>query len=189
MRRGSAPRCSRPALSFKVTVSGGGLEVRELLSFSDQLRLFEGGTLGAATNRRRFDALQELATLTADGGTELVQPLVHAADQLRGDGRQRTILLVTDGQAANEDQLLATLVPRLKGTRIFAVGIDQSVGAGLLNRLADVSGGHADLVESEERLDARKHRFPGPSSDSRVSRCAALCATIESSYADHCDHH
>src|SRR5262249_54610749 len=42
---------------------------------------------------------------------------------------------------------------RLKGIRIFTLGIDQAVNEAFLKRLAGLGGGYCELVESEDRLD------------------------------------
>jgi len=119
--------------------------------------------LSAATNRNRFRAIEFLAKLEARGGTEMTQPLTRAVDLLaNGDpGRDRILVLVTDGQVGNEDQILQTIAPRLAGVRVFTLGIDRAVNAGFLERLASFGGGRSELVESEERLDEvmdRVHR-------------------------------
>jgi len=51
--------------------------------------------------------------------------------------------VVTDGQVGNEDQILQEIQRRAGSTRIFTVGIDQAVNAGLLERLASATGGIA----------------------------------------------
>ncbi|HVS38892.1 MAG TPA: hypothetical protein VMS17_25265, partial [Gemmataceae bacterium] len=79
-------------------------------------------------------------------------------------GRDRILVLVTDGQVGNEDQLLRTLADRLKSIRVFTLGVDQAVNAAFLKRLSDLGGGGSELVESEERLDDvmdRVHRQIG----------------------------
>jgi hypothetical protein len=63
------------------------------------------------------------------------------------------LVLVTDGQVGNEDQLLQLLGQRLQGVRVFALGIDQAVNAAFLTRLAQFGGGACELVESDLRLD------------------------------------
>jgi Ca-activated chloride channel homolog len=72
------------------------------------------------------------------------------------------LVFVTDGQVGNEAQLMKLLGQRLKGTRIFPLGIDQAVNAAFLNKLAALGrAGTAELIESEDRLDevlVRLHR-------------------------------
>jgi len=63
------------------------------------------------------------------------------------------LVLVTDGQVGNEDQILADAARLVGTTRIHTVGIDQAVNAGFLTRLAALAAGRCELVESEDRLD------------------------------------
>ena len=112
-----------------------------------------------ATDRNRFQAVEFLAKLESRGGTEIAQPLDLAVRLLAEPGdrdRDRILVLVTDGQVGNEDQVLQTLGARLKGIRVFTLGIDQAVNEGFLRRLAELGqgGGSCELVESEDRLDA-----------------------------------
>jgi Ca-activated chloride channel homolog len=73
--------------------------------------------------------------------------------------RDRVIVLVTDGQVGNEDQIVSTLAPLLSGVRVHTVGIDRAVNAGFLGRLASMGGGRCELVESEDRLDVAMDRI------------------------------
>jgi Ca-activated chloride channel family protein len=112
--------------------------------------------LTPATDRARFRAVEYLATLEARGGTEMAEPLDRAVKRLTastGEDRDRVLVLVTDGQIANEDQVLNLLGTRLKHIRVFTIGIDRAVNEGFLRRLAESGGGSFELVESEDRLD------------------------------------
>jgi Ca-activated chloride channel homolog len=115
-----------------------------------------GDGLVAASDRNRYQAVEWLGRLEARGGTEMAAAL-RAAHSLvagapEGNGeRARSCILVTDGQVGDEDQLVRLATDA--GVRMFTVGIDQAVNAGLLRRLAAVTGGRCDLVESEDRLD------------------------------------
>ena len=112
--------------------------------------------LAPATDRNRYRAVEHLSQATARGGTEMLAPLTRALDLLGGaeDGRDRVLVVVTDGQVGNEDQIVNAATRRLRDIRIHAVGIDEAVNAGFLVRLATASGGRCELVESEDRLDA-----------------------------------
>jgi len=128
-----------------------------------------GDGLRAASDRARFQAVEFLSRLDARGGTEMAAPLTQGLDRLAGAGeedvsRDRVLVLVTDGQVGNEDQILRLLAPRLAGVRVYTVGIDTAVNEGFLKRLAGLGGGACELVESEDRLDAvmdRVHRRIG----------------------------
>jgi Ca-activated chloride channel homolog len=129
-----------------------------------------GDGLQPASDRARFRAVEFLARLEARGGTEMAAPLTRAlqrlADRPDGDGEPpaRVLVLVTDGQVGNEEQLLRLLAPRLGGVRVYTVGVDTAVNEGFLKRLAGLGGGACELVESEDRLDVvmdRVHRRIG----------------------------
>jgi Ca-activated chloride channel family protein len=129
-----------------------------VLAFDDRIETppESGGRLMPATNRLRFRAVEFLAKIEARGGTEMAEPLNRAVNELSADkesGRERILVLVTDGQVGNEDQILRHLGSRVKGLRIFTLGIDRAVNAGFLRRLADLGGGRSEIVESEDRLD------------------------------------
>jgi Ca-activated chloride channel family protein len=129
-----------------------------VLAFDDRIETppESGGRLMAATNRLRFRAVEFLAKVDSRGGTEMAEPLNRAVNELSGEGgsgRERILVLVTDGQVGNEDQILRHLGSRVKGIRIFTLGIDRAVNEGFLRRLADLGGGRSEIVESEDRLD------------------------------------
>jgi Ca-activated chloride channel family protein len=115
-----------------------------------------GNHLVSATDRLRFRAVEFLAKIDSRGGTEMAEPLNRAVNELlreKDTKRERILVLVTDGQVGNEDQILKHLGQRVKGLRIFTLGIDRAVNAAFLRRLADLGGGRSEVVESEDRLD------------------------------------
>jgi Ca-activated chloride channel family protein len=132
-----------------------------------------GAGLHTAGDHVRFQAVEFLSRLEARGGTEMAAPLGRALDLLAGPAadtpdesgpRDRALVLVTDGQVGNEDQILRLLAPRLGGVRVYTVGVDTAVNEGFLKRLAGLGGGACELVESEDRLDEvmdRVHRRIG----------------------------
>jgi Ca-activated chloride channel family protein len=125
-----------------------------------------GAGLAAATDRHRFRAAEFLAGIDSRGGTEMAAPLDRAVRLLQESeaGRERILVLVTDGQVGNEDQILRNLGQRLQGMRIFTLGIDQAVNDAFLRRLALLGGGSCEVVEFENRLDEvmdRVHRRIG----------------------------
>ncbi len=136
--------------------------------------------LAEATDRNRYRAIEQLARTDARGGTEMLEPLERAVRLLTGAAdpetttqartadsrpdRDHVLVLVTDGQVGNEDQILHRIGPLLARIRVHVVGIDQAVNAGFLSRLAAAGRGRCELVESEDRLDeaaARIHRRIG----------------------------
>ncbi len=144
--------------------------------------------LAEANDRNRYRAVEHLARVDARGGTELAAPLRQALALLsgphNGEARDAVVILVTDGQVGNEDQLLRELSSDVQRVQLHTVGIDQAVNAGLLRRLASVGGGRCELVESEDRLDEAMHaihrRIGAPLAYSLTLRAEGL-ATIEDS--------
>ena len=128
-----------------------------VLTFDDHIDRPAGLPEGLveASDRCRYRAVEHLARVDARGGTEILAPLRQALALLHGghDGRDAVVVLVTDGQVGNEDQILRELAGGVDGIRIHTVGIDQAVNAGFLGRLAGLGGGRCELVESEDRLD------------------------------------
>lgn len=119
--------------------------------------------LEKATNRAKWKALEWLGSVSARGGTEMGSALQQALSVLSGidDLQEATVVLVTDGQITGEDALLRSLQKTADGRlpRICAVGIDQAVNAGFLNRLTQMGRGRCELVESEDRLDDALHQI------------------------------
>jgi Ca-activated chloride channel family protein len=135
-----------------------------LLAFDNVVEVFSppggarprGSGLLDADDTTRYRAVEWLARLDARGGTELADALDTAFATVPRGERAAAIVLVTDGQVADEDRLveLATRAGRGRGElRVHCVGIDQAVNGGLLERLSRVGGGSCELVESEDRLD------------------------------------
>jgi Ca-activated chloride channel family protein len=135
-----------------------------VLTFDHQVDRPEalGKGLSEATDRNRFRAVEHLSRADARGGTELLVPLREGLSLLADSGaRERVLVLVTDGQVGNEDQILAEITPLIGATRVHTVGIDRAVNVGFLGRIAALGAGRCELVESEDRLDeamAQIHR-------------------------------
>ncbi|SIO58327.1 Ca-activated chloride channel family protein [Singulisphaera sp. GP187] len=148
---------ARRALARMVDTLGAA-DRFNIYAFDDQIECppgFPDQGLVPATDRQRFRAVEFLAALSARGGTEMASPLNQAVEVLTHaeTGRDRILVLVTDGQVGNEDQILKGLGRRLQGIRIFTLGIDRAVNEGFLHRLAELGGGSCEIVESDDRLD------------------------------------
>ncbi len=129
-----------------------------VIAFDNRIQAPPGlpGGLASATDQNRFRAVEYLAGVGARGGTLMAGPLERAVNVLSerpAEEEDRVLVLITDGQVGNEDQILSTLGKRLKSIRVFTLGIDRAVNEGFLRRLAERGGGACELVESESRLD------------------------------------
>lgn len=108
-----------------------------------------------ATGPNRFRCTEWLRKVDAAGGTEIAHPLDRGVSILSkcSAERDRVLVLLTDGQVGNESHILGLLGDRLKGLRVFTIGIDMAVNEGFLNRLAFLGGGASEMVESDARLE------------------------------------
>ncbi|GIJ74277.1 VIT domain-containing protein [Virgisporangium ochraceum] len=136
-----------------------------VLTFDHVVDHVEGLPAGlvAATDRNRYRAVRHLSSVDARGGTEMLAPLREGRALLTDRSRDLVLVLVTDGQVGNEDQILGQ-IGDLTGIRVHTIGIDRAVNAGFLGRLASAGGGLFELVESEDQLDdvmANLHRRIG----------------------------
>ncbi len=132
-----------------------------VIAFDDRLEYpaaFPHHELVSATDRERFRAVEFLAKIDSRAGTEMAAPLQTGIATLAGSEshRERVLVLVTDGQVGNEDQLVKMVAQQAVSTHIVTVGIDRAVNEAFLRRLAELGGKRSwsECVESEERLDA-----------------------------------
>ena len=70
-----------------------------------------------------------------------------------GSGRDRFLVLVTDGQVGNEDQILAAVRRLMPGSGCTPSASTRRSTPGSCGRLAAPARGRCELVESEDRLD------------------------------------
>ena len=96
-----------------------------------------------------------VAALEADGGTEMLAPLERAVE-LAGDG---VVVLLTDGQVGNEEEILARVLARRKACRVYSFGIGTSVSDALLTDLARRTGGAVEC-HPPRRADRRQGGRP-----------------------------
>lgn len=116
--------------------------------------------------------------LAARGGTELAPALAAALQGPTPPGRLRTVLLVTDGQSNDEQQLIQVAAHQRRGARIFPLGIDTAVNAGLLEQVARVGGGVATFCTPADDIDAVVAGV-----ESRFGAPLASSLAVEVSYA------
>jgi Ca-activated chloride channel family protein len=144
------------------------------VAFDHDLAVPLGHELVPATARNRRRAIELFDTLQARGGTEIARPLQLAAaafetdppeDQPRGfvdrllykrPDRRRAIVLVTDGQVANEDQLVQ--IAARSEIPVLAVAIGVAANEGLCRRLASTTDGGCERAEAPELLAAALDR-------------------------------
>ncbi|MBL8111735.1 MAG: VWA domain-containing protein, partial [Acidobacteria bacterium] len=122
----------------------------QILEFNSTFSAFAGG-LVPFDDRSLVAADTFVSGLSANGGTELREPLVTAT-RLAPDG---LVVLLTDGQVSNEAEILAAVLSARKTARIATFGIGTNVSDVLLRDLAKKTGGALTLIHPGERVDEK----------------------------------
>jgi Ca-activated chloride channel family protein len=111
-----------------------------------EARPFDQGNLEKAT--------QFVRTLDGHmGGTEILAPLKAILERPASSGRLRKVILLTDGQVANEAEIIALAQKHPGQCAIYPVGLGRGPNAHLIRSLARASGGAAEFVHPQARLE------------------------------------
>ncbi|MFP2911816.1 VIT domain-containing protein, partial [Pyxidicoccus sp. 3LFB2] len=119
-----------------------------VIAFESSFRSFQPQPV-PFTQRTLEEADRWVAALRADGGTELLAPM-QAAVQAAPDG---VVVLLTDGQVGNEDEILKAVLAARKTARVYSFGIGTNVSDALLGNMAKQTGGAVDFIHPGERID------------------------------------
>lgn len=119
-----------------------------LAAFDNQVLLFNPA-LVPATRPERDRAHYFLTQVEARGGTELALGVTEAAKLLAGQGGD--ILILTDGQVAGTEKILAEA--RAAGVRLHCLGIGSASQDRFLALLARETGGVSRFVTPRESVD------------------------------------
>ena len=126
-------RCMQPTDMFNI------------IAFKTQYQALGEQPLTACDKSLRL-AEKWLDELKAEGGTEILHPIMRACES-----DADTILLFTDGQVQEYPELIR-LAEQSK-TVFYTFGIDSAVNAGFLVRLANTNGGRFLSISPTERID------------------------------------
>jgi Ca-activated chloride channel family protein len=106
----------------------------------------------ANTAQNRTQALNYINGLQANGGTELMNGIRAVLNfPPSTPNRLRSVVLLTDDYIGNESEVIAEVQRQLKpGNRLYSFGVGSSVNRFLLNRLAEVGRGTAQVIRQDE---------------------------------------
>ncbi|NEP08798.1 MAG: after-VIT domain-containing protein [Symploca sp. SIO2C1] len=115
----------------------------------------------ANTPRNRNQALRYIEALQANGGTQLMNGIEAVMNfPPASEDRLRSVVLLTDGYIGNENQVIAEVQQQLQpGNRLYSFGVGSSVNRFLLNRLAEVGRGAAQIVRHDEPTQEVAEKF------------------------------
>jgi Ca-activated chloride channel family protein len=110
---------------------------------------------------RRF-----VASLRAQGGTEMLPALTAALSTAREGAAMRQVVFLTDGAVGNEDALLALIKSRLDDRRLFTIGIGPAPNTFFLRKAAEAGRGTftfiGDVREVKDRMAALFRKIESP---------------------------
>ena len=111
-------------------------------------------------------AIRYVEGLSADGGTEMLPALRQALKSPQDSTRLQQIILITDGQVGNEDELFELLHHRLGTRRVFTIGIGSTPNSHLMRKTAEFGRGTFTYVgnvsEVKNKLDALFKKLERP---------------------------
>jgi Ca-activated chloride channel family protein len=96
-----------------------------------------------------------IASLEANGGTEMRPPLELAFAAAPSDGLLRQIVFITDGSVSNEAEIISLIRKNIGDARLFTVGIGGSPNAFFLQQAAVVGRGSYTYIAEREQVRTR----------------------------------
>ncbi|MCC7542589.1 MAG: VWA domain-containing protein, partial [Deltaproteobacteria bacterium] len=93
------------------------------------------------------------------GGTEMLSGVRAALGLPPSPGRLRIVLFMTDGYIGNDAEVVRAIHDQIGPARLFSFGVGSSVNRDLLQRMADVGRGQAEIVTLEEPVEPAVERF------------------------------
>lgn len=120
---------------------------------SDASSLFQGPQPVSRTSRAL--ASHFIASLSADGGTEMRPPLELAFAVPPAEGMLRQIVFITDGSVSNEAEIINLIRSNIGAGRLFTVGIGGSPNAFFLQEAATAGRGSYTFIARREQVRAR----------------------------------
>jgi Ca-activated chloride channel family protein len=126
-----------------------------ILAFNNSYYEFASEPL-AATTENLAAARRYVERLEAGGGTEMLPALLHLMRKPEIPGYLRHIILLTDGDLGNEEEIFAALRHDLGGARLYTVAIGSAPNFFLATKMAQFGRGSfthiADISEIREQM-------------------------------------
>lgn len=95
-------------------------------------------------------AVKYINNLEPLGGTKILDPIKFALYEKNTD---KIVLLFTDGQVGNEEEIIKFVEDNVNRSRIFPFGIDTNVNSSFIKQLAKAGNGKAELIQPKEKID------------------------------------
>ena len=126
-----------------------------ILAFNNAYQEFSAEPL-QATEENVAAARRYVHSLQAGGGTEMLPALIHLMTKPQTPDHVRTIVLLTDGDLGNEEQIFAAMRQNLGNARLYTIGIGSAPNIFLASKMAQFGRGTfthiADISEIKEQM-------------------------------------
>ncbi|MBA5862202.1 MAG: marine proteobacterial sortase target protein [Nitrospira sp. CR1.1] len=104
-------------------------------------------------------AVRYTEQLSADGGTEVLPALRQALKSPQDSSRLQQIILLTDGQVGNEEELFELLHQRVGTRRLFTVGIGSTPNSHLMRKAAEFGRGTFTYIGKVDEVEQKLERL------------------------------
>jgi len=136
-----------------------------VIQFNNTVRSLFSSPQPVTTAAKR-KAIRYVEGLSADGGTDMLPALRQALKSPEDSTRLQQIILITDGQVGNEDELFELLHHRLGNRRVFTIGIGSTPNSHLMRKTAEFGRGTFTYVgnvsDVKDTLDALFKKLEHP---------------------------
>jgi len=105
------------------------------------------------------DAKRWVAGLQADGGTEMMGPLLAALEDTEENTPLRQVVFITDGCVSNEDALFHAIHEGLGRSRLFTIGIGSAPNSHFMERAASFGRGDFTQLGTPSEVSLRMGEF------------------------------
>ncbi len=130
-----------------------------ILAFSSGYHEFASEPL-PATPDNLAAARDYVRSLQAGGGTEMLPALIHLMRKPQASGYLRHIILMTDGDLGNEEEIFAALRSDLGNARLYTVAVGSAPNLFLATKMAQFGRGtFTHIADINEIRDQMAHLF------------------------------
>jgi Ca-activated chloride channel family protein len=154
---GQSIRQAKAALALAIDRLGGRDRFNLVVFNHEASALFASPRRADAEARRR--ALDFVAGLDADGGTEMAPALILALGGAPPAGFMRQVVFLTDGAVGNESELFDIIDRGLGNARLFTVGIGSAPNSYFMVKAAETGRGSYTHIGSVEEVNERMTRL------------------------------
>jgi len=115
--------------------------------------------LTQANSEQKSQAQQWVASLNADGGTQMYPALRAAYSQMRQPERLQQIVFITDGAIGNEEMLFDLINAPGHHARLFTVGIGSAPNSFFMTKAAQLGRGSYELISTTSEVHSKMSRL------------------------------